>query len=310
MKKLHGHIDFRGLDVSVENRKGSIRHWHDHSSGEAGTTKMLYPYGYIKSSLGTDGDAVDVYVGPDETSEKVFVITQMTAPDFVKVDEQKVMLGFKSASEAKEAYLKHYNNPKFFGAMKELSVDEFKQKLESNKGKLIKHLFVTTKSATIHPMPFVSENNGGGCGQKWEVHSKSTGRTHKEGETCEKRNGGNVSKAESTIEILKSLTSRMLSTLTPRKADAPMLVDSGEPVGEVTLFGPQVAQAAFVNRPFEQPVATKVLINTPMQAASPLSPDFMTSCGSCGYTHKSLSECPRCTTIQKMSRESTPIWRR
>jgi hypothetical protein len=158
-------------------------------------------------------------------------------------------------------------------------------------GKLLKHLCKSSKPATIHPMPFVNEKQ-------------------QDGNPCSDCDGGNAVSKAKTLEILKSLTSRMLLTLTPRKADAPMLVDSGEDIKEVTLLGPQVGQAMFVTRPFEEPVAPKVLINTPAQAASPNSPDFMTSCDGCGYTHKSLNECPRCTTIQKMSRVAIPVWRR
>lgn len=39
------------------------------------------------------------------------------------------MLGFSSPGEAKAAYLKHYNNPKFFGTMTSVPMSEFKQKV-------------------------------------------------------------------------------------------------------------------------------------------------------------------------------------
>lgn len=135
--KLQGRVDFQGLPVSIENRKGSYRHWKDHFNGTEGKTLMKYAYGYVRGTLGTDGDEVDVYVGPNEKSDKVFVITQMKTPEFKEVDEQKCMLGFNSAKEAKKAYIDHYDNPKFFGSMKEMSLNEFKSKLKT-KGKLIK----------------------------------------------------------------------------------------------------------------------------------------------------------------------------
>ena len=135
--KLQGRMDFQGLPVSIENRKGSYRHWKDHFNGTEGKTLMKYAYGYVRGTLGTDGDEVDVYVGPNEKADQVFVITQMKTPEFKEVDEQKCMLGFDSAKEAKKAYIDHYDNPKFFGSMKAMSLDEFKAKLKS-KGKLIK----------------------------------------------------------------------------------------------------------------------------------------------------------------------------
>lgn len=136
--KLAYRTDFQGLPVSVENRKGSYRHWYDAGKDQEGKTKMVFPYGYIRGTLGTDGDEVDVYLGPDKKSEKVFAVTQFKAPDFVEVDEQKIMLGFSSAQAAKSAYLKHMDNPKFFKDMKEMTMDEFKIKLGKKKGKLIK----------------------------------------------------------------------------------------------------------------------------------------------------------------------------
>jgi hypothetical protein len=136
--KLHYRTEFQGLPVSVENRKNSRRYWIDDNTGETGSTKMKYPYGYVRGTLGTDGDEVDVYVGPNKKSDKVFVVTQMKKPKFKEVDEQKVMLGFDSAKEAKAAFLAHYDDRRFFGSMKEINVAEFQVKLKKQHGKLIK----------------------------------------------------------------------------------------------------------------------------------------------------------------------------
>lgn len=141
--RLHYSTDFQGLPIAVENRKGSIRKWHDPRVPEDGETKMEYPYGYVKGTMGLDGDEVDVFVGPDRGSDKVFVITQLQRFEFEKVDEQKVMLGFSNGIEAKTAYLKHYDNARFFGNMQEMTMDEFKNKLKSKKGKLIKSHYLS-----------------------------------------------------------------------------------------------------------------------------------------------------------------------
>lgn len=137
--KLERRMKFQDLDISIETDKGSKRHWKDPHSGESGSTTMLHPYGYIRRTEGTDGDHVDVYVGPDEGSNKVFVIDQAKKPEFKAFDEQKVMLGFNSAEEAKAAYLKHYNSPRFFMGMKEMDMDDFKTKVldKSNHGKKV-----------------------------------------------------------------------------------------------------------------------------------------------------------------------------
>jgi len=147
--KLAYKLDFQSLPISIENGKGSSRHWTDEATGEKGSTKMEYPYGYVRGTLGTDGDAVDVFIGPDKKSQKVFIVTQMKAPKFTEVDEQKCMLGFNSSKEAKDAYTRHYDSPKFFGSMIEVDIEEFKDKLKSQKGKLIKSLLKKYLSAKL-----------------------------------------------------------------------------------------------------------------------------------------------------------------
>ncbi len=119
---------FRGLDIAIETDKGQHRHWHDPHTGKSGKTKMKYPYGYIRRTEGMDGDEVDVFVGPDEQAQNVYVITTNKAPDFKEVDEQKCMLGFDSGDAAKAAFRDHYNNAGFFRTMKTLSFDDFSKK--------------------------------------------------------------------------------------------------------------------------------------------------------------------------------------
>lgn len=137
--KLEGETKFKGLDIAIENKKGSIRKWFDPHGKEAGRTTMHFAYGYIRLTKGTDGDHVDVYLGPDEDSDRVFLVNQMKKPDFKTFDEQKIMLGFKDADAAKAAYLKQYDDPKFFGSMKEMGFEDFKTKVldKANHGKKI-----------------------------------------------------------------------------------------------------------------------------------------------------------------------------
>ena len=131
--KLQGKILFQGLPISIENKKGSTRHWYDVHEKRYGETKMQHDYGYIRGTKGTDNDHVDVYVGPHKDAKNVFVIHQNKAPDFKVFDEDKCLVGFLSGKEAKAAYLKQYDNPKFFGGMTILSMDEFKQKVFKTK---------------------------------------------------------------------------------------------------------------------------------------------------------------------------------
>ena len=126
-RKLSRRMKFRGMDISIETDKGEVRHWHDPHSGESGETKMRYPYGYLRRTHGMDNDHLDCFVGPEEDAEEVYIIHQRKKPDFKHWDEDKCLLGFESAKQAKAAYLMHFNDPKFFGSMDRMPVEEFKE---------------------------------------------------------------------------------------------------------------------------------------------------------------------------------------
>lgn len=136
---LEGELHFKGLDIKIENEKGSVRSGTS-DNGKKWSTKMLYPYGYISRTMGTDGDHVDVFVGDNEKSDKVFIVHQVV-PETGKHDEDKVMLGFDNAKQAKKAYLAHYDSPKFFGSMTEMTFEKFKESLKKHKGKKLKKSF-------------------------------------------------------------------------------------------------------------------------------------------------------------------------
>ena len=127
-RKLSRRMDFQGMKISIENDKGELRHWYDVGAKKEGTTKMQYPYGYIRRTIGDDDEHVDVYVGPNESEDTVYIIRQNKAPNFDRYDEEKVMIGFESEKDAKQAYLTHYNSPKFFGSIRAMDIEDFKEK--------------------------------------------------------------------------------------------------------------------------------------------------------------------------------------
>ena len=127
-RKLHGKRTFRGLEISIENRAGSVRHWYDPHNEEEGETKIKYPYGYINLTEGMDGDHLDCYLGPDEEAPYVYVVTTNKAPDFKEVDEQKCFLGFDSEEDAKKAFYAQYDDKRFFRSIKAMKFEEFKEK--------------------------------------------------------------------------------------------------------------------------------------------------------------------------------------
>lgn len=128
-----GHVNFRGLDISIENLKGSTREGQS-ANGQKWQRQMRANYGYVRRSEGADGDHVDVFLGEALDSDKVFVIDQLKSNgDF---DETKTMLGYDDAEQAKEAYLSHY--PKGWrglGALHETNIEEFKEWVRSSKAR-------------------------------------------------------------------------------------------------------------------------------------------------------------------------------
>ena len=101
-----GHVYVKGMKISIEQPKGSIRKGTD-GKGKEWKTKMSNHYGYFSRTVGKDGDHVDVFLGPEiDDFDKVFVVDQKVNGKF---DESKVMLGFKDIESAKQAYLNNYD---------------------------------------------------------------------------------------------------------------------------------------------------------------------------------------------------------
>ena len=126
------HISIHGLDISVENRKGSTRSGRD-GGGKRWSVVMPADYGYIKRTEGADGDHVDCYVGPDRSSTHAFIVNQRDART-KKFDEHKVMLGYRSEAEALRDYVRAFNDgkgPQRMGGMQSLSIDAFKKWLKA-----------------------------------------------------------------------------------------------------------------------------------------------------------------------------------
>lgn len=104
-----GHFSVKGMGITIENPAGSKR-TYTKEDGSKGSIVMQNHYGYFKNTSGNgkDGDAVDVFIGPDiDNFDKVFVVDQYVNNEF---DESKVMLGFESADEARDAYLSNYDD--------------------------------------------------------------------------------------------------------------------------------------------------------------------------------------------------------
>jgi hypothetical protein len=122
-----GHISVKGMKIAIENPKGSKRYYGEpDSDGNRKYNVMQNHYGYFNITKGKDGDAVDVFIGPDiDDFDTVYCIDQNMHGEF---DETKVMLGFSSEKEAKDAYFANFSKDwKGFRAITAVSLKDFKK---------------------------------------------------------------------------------------------------------------------------------------------------------------------------------------
>lgn len=119
-----GHVKLQGLDITLENPKGSVRSGTD-ANGKAWQSTMAHDYGYIKRTEGADGDHVDAFIGDNPESQSVYVVDQRNADG--TFDEHKVMLGFDDEASARAGYLANYSKGwKGLGDIRTMTMDEFK----------------------------------------------------------------------------------------------------------------------------------------------------------------------------------------
>ena len=122
--KLQAKRQWNGINVSVENKRGTYRSGID-KDGQPWRIKMTHDYGRIPRTCGADGDAVDVFVGPIPDGDEVWVIRQVD-PVSGKYDEDKVMMGFENEAAAKRAYLANFDSPRYFGGITPIGMGDFR----------------------------------------------------------------------------------------------------------------------------------------------------------------------------------------
>ena len=122
-----GTVKVHGLDIAIENAKGSIRRGRG-PDGKEWSVEMPAVYGYVKRTEGADGDQVDVYIGPEPEAETAYVVDQVDA-DSKAFDEHKAMLGYPDEAAALADYDAAFDDgrgPERRGAVTPMPVDEFK----------------------------------------------------------------------------------------------------------------------------------------------------------------------------------------
>ena len=125
-----GHVKIDGFNVTIENPKGSVRSGKDADGNEWSVT-MNNDYGYIRGTEGVDGDHIDVFLSDNPGQGNVYVIDQINQKTG-KYDESKVMYGFNSLEEAKDAYLSNFEEGWKVGIVSGVTKEEFRKWIESS----------------------------------------------------------------------------------------------------------------------------------------------------------------------------------
>ena len=128
-----GHIKVDGLDITIEQPKGSIRRGTD-ANGKQWESEMHNTYGYIRGTESVDGDHIDIFLSDNPTEGNVFVVDQINKDG--SFDEHKVMYGFSDMESAKRAYLSNYEEGwQGLGSITEVKKEYFKKWIDSSKRK-------------------------------------------------------------------------------------------------------------------------------------------------------------------------------
>ena len=120
-----GRVRVQGMDISIENPKGSVRSGTS-PDGRKWESTLHAHYGYFTGTKAADGDHLDVYLTDGaEDAPMVWVIDQKNADG--TFDEHKTLLGPRTEEEAKAAYLANYE-PGWdgIGAISSMPIEAFK----------------------------------------------------------------------------------------------------------------------------------------------------------------------------------------
>jgi len=123
-----GHLSVQGLDISVENPRGSER-IGVRDDGSVWRHTMSDHYGYIKRTVGADSEQVDTYIGPQPEAEHVYVVDQLHQKTG-QFDEHKVMIGFPDQASAEAAYRSNFDPGWKTGPVHAMSINKFKSWLK------------------------------------------------------------------------------------------------------------------------------------------------------------------------------------
>lgn len=119
---------FQGLDIHLDRPTG-FRQTLDTPEGKK-VRKYLVDYGFFPGTKDHDGEELDVFLGEDPSSDRVWVIRQNKHDG--SFDEHKIMMGFEFEGDAMRAYTDHIP-VNLMAGVEEMSVDSFTRKFLKKK---------------------------------------------------------------------------------------------------------------------------------------------------------------------------------
>jgi hypothetical protein len=129
----HHSVEYHGIPIVIEWPKGSVREGKD-KGGKAWRREMKADYGFIDDTEARgDEEPLDIYIGDDRKSGKVFIIEQLDEDG--EFDEYKLVTGVPGLEAAESLYLSHY--PREWGADRlgdcyEAPLDSLRRKVEEH----------------------------------------------------------------------------------------------------------------------------------------------------------------------------------
>lgn len=105
--------DYQGIGIRIDRPKGYVQRGTD-DTGASWERTYKTDYGYITHTEGGDAEELDVYLGPNPSSQLAHWIVQRKADG--SFDEYKLMLGFENRATAKAMWADH-TPEEYFGRL-------------------------------------------------------------------------------------------------------------------------------------------------------------------------------------------------
>ena len=105
------HVKLNGFDISIETPKGAMRRSKASDPVQWENASPAH-YGYIKGvpARSPDGEPVDVFVGDNPKSKRIYIVDQRAPSANGRFDEMKIVLGANSIEEARSIYTKAFSD--------------------------------------------------------------------------------------------------------------------------------------------------------------------------------------------------------